>query len=228
MILIVSRKKSQGRDLANVLDYVGLLSYPTTLTEVFSEISPMYRAVVVIEPDFILDAKKFVETIHSYHKTIPVYAIYHDEIGEDGRYFTHCFKDNIYSSTMIYKMSDYARDNDIPRPGDYRLAGINASIELGEILYFDEKVNLTKTEAKILRFLMRSYPTPRKCETIIKYLYKPTKAPEPSSIRTHICKINAKFQEGFGDSLIASPEGQGYVIYTPVLKEKYKQEKLKV
>ena len=218
MILVVSRKKSHSRELVNILEIVGIVSYPVTSGEVFSEISPMYRAVVVIEPDFLFDVRHFIDTIHSYVKGMPVYALYQDKIGEEGRYFTECFTGNIFSSSMVNAMAKYAKRENLPCPGDYRLAGINATVDLGEILYFGKKINLTKTEAKILRFLIRSYPTPRKAETIIKYLYKPTKSPEPSSIRTHVCKINSKFKELFGEGIICSPESAGYVIYTPRVK----------
>lgn len=220
MILIIAQKKSYARELTNILDILGIISYPTTLTEAFREVSPMYRAVVVIDPDFLLDTKNFIDTVHSYVKSMPVYALYSKEVGKGAHYFTGYFMDNIMSKTFINKMVDYAKKNGIRCPGDYRLAGINANADLPEVLYFDRKVDLTKTEAKILRFLIRSYPEPRKCETIIKYLYKPTKAPEPSSIRTHICKINSKFENIFGDAIIRSPEGTGYVIYTPELKKR--------
>ena len=220
MILIVAHKKSYARELTNILDILGVISYPTTLAEAYREVSLLYRAVVVIDPDFLCDTKSFVDTIHSYVKSMPIYALYSKEIGKDAGYFTDYFMDNIMSKTFINRMAGYAKANGIPCPGDYRLAGINANADLPNVLYFDRNVNLTKTEAKILRFLIRSYPKPRKCETIIKYLYKPAKAPEPSSIRTHICKINSKFENIFGEAIIRSPEGTGYVIYTPELKKR--------
>ena len=223
MILIISRKKSAARNLTEALKTIGILSYPITASETFKEISPMYRAVVVIDPGFLADIKHFIDSIHSYVKNIPVYAVYTEPIGEEAKYFVNTISDRAYTGTLINDLADYLHDNSLPCVGDYRLAGINASADLGEVLYFDRHVDLTKTQSLILRFLLRSYPNPKKAETIIKYIYKPSKSPEPSSIRTHICKINESFKAIFGDPIIASPNGLGYVIYTPELKKRYQK-----
>ena len=128
---------------------------PATAKEAYSQASPFYRAILVYEPSFLFDVKGFIDTIHSYVKNIPIYALYAEKVGEEGVYFEDCFTDNIFSSSMIYRMEEIAVKKDLPCVGDYRLAGINASVNLKNVLYFDKPVNLTKTEKKILKFLTR-------------------------------------------------------------------------
>jgi hypothetical protein len=222
MLLIVSRRKNYSRELSNILGTVGILSYPVSATEALSEISPLYRAVVVIEPSFLYDAESFIESIRRYVGNMPVFALYYEKIGKESVYFNHAFLDNIFSETFLLVTQKHLEGLKLNSLGDYKLAGIDASVDKSSVLCFDESVELTKTETKILRFLIRSYPIPRSCQSIIKYLYAPTKAPEPSSIRTHVCKINAKFKDIYPETLICSYCGEGYIINTPELREGFK------
>lgn len=221
MVLVISQKKSRARDLCELFKYAGIPSYPITVAEAYNEISPMYRAVIIIEPSFICDVAEFIGSMRKYLSNIPYFAFYYSEIGPESSYFDDSFSGDSKSGNLLTRMLEYMEKGSFSLVGDYRLAGINASIDQNEVIYFDKTVNLSKTEKMILRFLIRSYPLPRKPEMIIKYVYKPSKAPDISSVRTHICKINAKFKSVHGEVLISSPKSAGYVIYTPILREKY-------
>ena len=67
----------------------------------------------------------------------------------------------------------------------------------------------------ILRYLIRSYPVPQNAERILKYAFKPTRAPEAASIRTHLSIMNKKFEKSIGRKMISLEPHRGYIILTP-------------
>ncbi len=221
MLLIISKKKSTAATIAEMIRYSGVVCYPAALSEGLSEIGTMYRAVVIIDPDEFPDPEDYIKRIRSYLSNIPIFALYSRKEFIHLPYFDESYTSLTYSATFISKLSEYSVKKGYSGIGDYRLAGINASPKLPSVTFFDKAVNLTKTEAMILRFLMRSYPIPRKPKAIIKYVYKPSCAPDEMSIRAHICGINKKFHRYIQRNLIKSPDRNGYVIYTPELMEKY-------
>ena len=85
----------------------------------------------------------------------------------------------------------------------------------GGVNYFDTRINFTKTEAMILRYLIRSYPLPKNAESILKYSFRPSRTPEPASIRTHISIMNKKLEAATGRRMIILEPGRGYLITTP-------------
>ncbi len=222
MLLIVSKRKSEATTIADMIRYCGVICYPATPTEALSEMGTLYRAVVIIDPDTLPDPEDYVNRLRSYLSSIPIFAIYNRKHFEKLPFFDGSYSSAVYSSTFIEKISNYALNKKMTSIGDYRLAGINATPDRPTITFFEKPLDLTKTEAMILRFLMRSYPIPRKPRSIIKYIYKPSKAPEETSIRTLICTINKKFAVYIGRNLIRSVNGEGYVVYTPELQEKYR------
>jgi len=223
MVLFISRRKSHAQNIVNMFKNLGFPSYSATPKEALSEISPMYRAVIVVDPTEIVSVDELVKRLHSYVADIPVFAIYPKEFLKDrSDCFAKCYDDSGYAGILASDIGKYASERGLYHIGDYRLAGINANPDLGDIRYFDKPISFTRTEALIIRLLMRSYPSPRKAKSIIKYIYKPSAAPEEGSIRTHICSINKKFFAAEGKNLIKSIGYDGYVIYTPEIKEKYK------
>ncbi len=221
MLLIVSRKKNAAQLIAEMIRYSGVLCYASTPSEALSEISTMYRAVVLLDPEELPDAEGFVKKIRSYLSSIPIFALYEDKDFPAFPYYDASFSAATYSASFLNKLIDHSRAKNLKCIGDYRLAGINASPNLSSIVFFNECLKLTRTEAMILRFLIRSYPTPQKSKNIIKYVYKPSHAPEECSIRTHICSINKKFLPFVGFNLIKAIPSSGYIIYTPELREIY-------
>ena len=216
MVLIVNRRKRDANAVGEMFHFMGILSHAATPTEALSEISLLYRAVIIMEPQTLPDAKDFVNRIKSYVRTMPVFAV-SDSI-EDFKYkdiFDGRYKFSIFSSTLAHNMIEVARSLGQPLIGDYRVAGINASCDSRYVTYFDRAIPFTKTEAMIVRILLRAYPLPLTSSKILKYAFRPSRSPEVASIRTHISSINKKFRELFDRNLVILVPESGYVISTP-------------
>lgn len=219
MILIIDRNKKRGETLAEIFHFMGVLSLYTQPSSAISELSPEYRAILISEPSGLPAPEDYVATLRRYSASIPIFAI----SGEECRYecFDGIFSDNISSSALVSAIVAYQEERELPSLGKYLLAGLDAGCDLGEVRYFSEGLGMTKTETMIIRYLIATYPTPASAEKILKHTHKPTKLPERSSIRTHISKINSKFEAIRGKSLIVSVPGEGYTVLTPELASKY-------
>lgn len=216
MILIVNRSKKLAASISQIFYHMGILSHATTPAEALSEISPLYRAVLVIEPDTLPDPQDFVKRVRSYAANVPIFSI-----SDDGpknihaHLFDQSYKMAIFSSILVYRMAEYCKKHRLPYIGDYRLAGINACCDMKCVEYFDEDMQISKTEAMVLRYLIRSYPNCQSAEKILKYAYKQTSYPQISSVKTCICVLNKKFHSMEQRELIFMSRGEGYQILTP-------------
>ena len=210
MILIISTKLKSAQSLAANFSYIGLLAHAIKPAEIKSEISPRYRAGIIINPEEMADAQSFLTAMRSYNRDLPVYAITDTEASDD-------FTDIFTTSTTAAKIASILLSNteEINAVGKYRLAGLDLSPALGINYYFFTPFNLTHSEAMIVRFLIRAYPSLTKIKDILKYSFRAGRMPEPSSVRTHISNINKKFREKFSRPLIVSSPGDGYTILTP-------------
>lgn len=216
MLLIISQSKKAARSVAETFHYMSILSYGTTPHEGLSEVSDLYRAVLILNPETFPDVMDYVNRIRSYISDIPVFAVLEDKAPPYySDIFDGCFTKPAFTPALAEKIIGYANERNRARIGDYYLAGFDASSSTVGVYYFHTKVNLTKTEAMILRFLIRGYPIPQRAESILKYAFKPSRAPEPSSIRTHLSLMNKKFEESIGRKMIGLEPGRGYVILTP-------------
>ena len=218
MILIIDKSRKRGQTLAEIFHYMGILSLYTSPNGAPSEISSEYRAILVSEPSELPDEADYITSLRRYSGKIPIFAI--SEGGCKKELFDLAFDDGISSSALVSEIIRYQEKNELPSLGKYLLAGLDAGCDLGEVRYFSEKLSFTKTETMIIRYLILMHPTFVSAKDIIKHSHKPAKAPEISSIRTHISKINSKFKGSRGKILITSEPGLGYAILTPLLKEK--------
>ena len=116
---------------------------------------------------------------------------------------------------FISRYRAFAGGIPVPLPGNYRLCGIDASVTKREVFYFDDVLHLTKTETAILRFLIRAYPLGLSAAEMLDMLFRPSKRPEASDIRTHISSMNKKFRDLTGRALIFMTPHIGYRISTP-------------
>ncbi len=216
MVLIVNRRKKDATYVSEIFHYMGILSHAATPSEALSEISLLYRAVIVMEPDTLPDPCDFVSRLRSYAGDVPIFAI-SDTIAEFGHkeIFNGTFKFSMYSSILAYRIAEYCKEKGLPYIGDYRLAGISAMCDSKRVTYFDTEIPFTKTETMILRFLIRAYPLPVNSLKILKYSFRPSRSPECASIRTHICSINKKFRSKTSYNLITLVPDKGYIIATP-------------
>ena len=214
MVLIISASKKKAQVISDIFYYMGVVSYAANPKEAWSEMSSLYRAALILDPEELADAESFVEKLRSYAASIPVFAISDNEKYNTDLY-DGCFKNSIYSSTLIEQIVRYQNDHRLPLTAHYRIAGIDASCDSERVTVFDKSTSFTKTETMILRYLIAAYPIPQSAKNIIKYAYKPTKKPEMASIRTHISVMNKKFREITGRNLFVGIEKEGYVVSTP-------------
>ncbi len=212
MILIVSRNKRRANQYSEMFHFMGILSHVATPYEAYGEISLIYRAVLVLEPDTLPDPANLIAGLKCY-TAVPIFSI--SEEGRGDRFahlFADAFREASFSGTVVAGMAEYSRKHRASHVGDYRLGGLNAAPDLPAVRYFDEDLSLTKTEAMILRYLIRTYPHPQKPSKILKYAYRPSRRPELSSVRAHICFINRKFRELTGRNLIGTVDDLGYTL----------------
>lgn len=216
MLLIISKSRRTARSISETFHYMSILSYAATAHEALSEISPLYRAVLIVNPEGFPDINDYVTRIKSYKSDMPVFAL--TESATPSYYpdvFDGVFTRPSFTPALAEKIISYANENSRARIGDYYLGGFDASSSTVGVNYFYTKVNFTKTEAMILRYLIRSYPVPQRADKIIKYAFRHSRAPEPASIRTHLSIMNKKMESCIGRRLITLEPGQGYFIMTP-------------
>jgi DNA-binding response OmpR family regulator len=225
MILVIDKEKRAARNLSDALSYMGFISIGSTPSEALSEISTIYRAVIITSVEALPDAEDYVRRLRSYAKSVPIYAIFDSPEGSKySHLFSASFKRGTYASRLAEGIIMHCDDNDLPPPGFYALAGIDISVDLRTPTYFFTPLPFTKTELMILRYLFRMYPNTVKSEKILKYAYRPSKRPDVANIRTHISIINKKFKEITGRNLVYQVFGKGYSILTPEVMESQKNE----
>ena len=216
MLLIISPNRKIAKSVADTFYFMSILGYGTTIHDALSEISELYRAVLIINPSNFPDIKDYVKRLKSYKSDIPVFALADEDVTSSyANIFDGYFTNATFTPALASKIIAYANKNNKAKIGDYRLAGFDASSSVVGVNYFHKKINLTKTEAMILRYLIRSYPVPQRAEDILKYAFRTSRAPEPSSIRTHISIMNKKFDTIIGRKMVVLSPHKGYRILTP-------------
>ncbi len=215
MILVISRSDKEGKIFAEIFHYMGIPSVVRRPHEALAEISPIYSAALIPRPDALPDIGEYVHKYHMFNLDVPLFAL-SGEIKNCAYipYFDGVYPENITSSRFVREISQICRDRGLHCPGEYRLAGIDASVTKPDVTYFGIPIHLTKTEVMILRYLMRAYPVPASPKSILTHAFRPSRRPELSNVRTHISVINKKFSSLVGRFLISqTPERDGYRIY---------------
>lgn len=219
MILIINKSRKEAESLAGAFRYMGIIARGETPERTTTEVSTLYRVILIVDPEKLPDECEYIARLRSYIGDIPIIALTGNHQSLKSQYAARVER-TITASKLYQTIRGICDSTAIALPGEYMLAGIDASIDRGVVTYFSEPISLTKTESLILRFLIRTYPLPVAPKVILKYVFSQTKTPEVSSIKTHICAINGKFKERIGRNLIVSIDG-GYVVMTPMLaKEK--------
>ena len=214
MILVINKSKKDARSLAEMFYIMGVIAYPVTPSEALSEISLLYSAAVVMNPSLLADKEDYVVRLRSY-ASVPIFAFCDEPDSADRIIFDGILKPTSYASSIFTAISSCNDSRGLRAPGIYRLSGIDASYALKTPIYFGKPLPLTKTEAMILRTLIRTYPYPMGAKDILKYAFRQGKTPEASNIRTHISVINRKYREITERNLITSTPHSGYLILTP-------------
>ena len=215
MILIIDKSKKNAMSISNMLFYMGILSRGISPSETFAELSPLYRAILVVSPNTFPSAPQFINKVRLYDSRIPIFAA-----GDADESYRHMFSHTFHSWNSIVELISNMLERimlmGLPQPGDYRLMGIDLSCDLAEAKFFtDCGLQFTRTEIMIIRLLFRSYPHSVSAENVLKYSFKDTCPPEISNVRTQISIINKKFRAVTGRNLIEMEVGKGYKIHTP-------------
>lgn len=219
MILIIDRTKRSATTLSDMFHFMGFISHAATPTEALSEISSIYRAVVITSPSAFPDISDFMKKLRSYAQNVPAFALLSEGEERFAPLFDQCFPCSTPSSNLALNIINYTEERYLPRLGRYAIAGIDVSLEFPTPTYFMKALPFTKTEIMILRFLIRTYPNPTSAEQILKYAYRPSRTPNVSNIRTHISVMNKKFRKISNQrTLINMVPSKGYVINSPKIK----------
>lgn len=219
MILIINKSRKSGNAVVEIFRYMGILARAELPDTALSEISLIYRAVLIMNPHTLPDEKDYLKVLRSYTGKTPIFAM-SDCVIQNANLYDMTFLDGITSSRLLQSILEYSDRNNCLLLGEYMLAGINASINLGGVTYYNDVLPLTKTETMILRLLIRAYPSPLTPKAILKYAFTQSKLPEEAGIRTHISSINKKFKAVSGNALITSLDSHGYIISTPQLNHR--------
>ena len=215
MILIIDTNKRRAESLSDIFYYMGILSRAASARESFTEISSLYKAVLISAPESFPDIKDFVHRLSEYSRA-PIYCITKSQNANAyGNLFRMIFHESIYSSLLATSIAEDLRAQGLPVIGTYRISGIDASCDRGEASSLGNSLPFTKTELMILRYLIASYPFPTSPKSILKYAFKPARQPDVSGIRTHVSVMNKKYRRILNRNLITSIPEQGYLISTP-------------
>lgn len=212
MILVIDRSKKAAVNLSDMFHYMGFISRGMQPHEALSEISALYRAIIVTSPSALPSAKDYMDKLRAYSGRTPVFGLLNDDEGAYAPLFDKCFKRNSYVSRTAISILEYTEERYLPRPGRYAIAGVDVSVEYRTATFFSDPLPLSKTERMVLRFLIRAYPNPVSAEKILAYAYRPSRMPAASNIRTHISSINKKYRVHTDFPLISNIPGEGYVI----------------
>lgn len=224
MVLIIDSAKRNARSVCDIFYYMGIPSFAASPSEALSEISPIYKAALILDPEKLADAGDFVTRLRRYNSLLPVFAISAEPMSKSMTHlFDGCYSESISSAKLVEEIIIYQINKHLPIIGNYKLAGINASCDTYTPTVFDKSINLTKTETMILRYLICTYPNPTSAQDILKYAFKQTKKPELASIRTHISVMNKKFRDVRGRNLFLGIPGVGYVVSTPEILSEIKK-----
>ena len=215
MILIISNTPSRGEVYANALRYFGLVTFIETPTRALSEISPSISAVIIATPNAIADEGDYVNRIKSYNRSVPVFAIKDGDV----KAYDLCIPRDTSPPLVYEAMQEYMRSSGLKPLGKYKLAGLDISIGQRVQSYSFLDIKFTDTELFILRYLIRAFPIRQRACDILKYAYPKRSQSCEAVVRTHISKINKKFEIITGRYLITSVSGEGYLIDTPIKPE---------
>ena len=220
MLLIIDKSKASARKLADTLYYFGLPTLAATPREACSKLNFEFSAIILLSPSGLADIPDFVSHIRSAAISTPIFALSDKpSFFEYSAYFDGVYKSG-YVSELIDNIREYCKSHSLKIPGNFRIAGLDASITLPECTYLWRDISLTKTEKMILRVFIATYPRPLSARDVLNLAFKKSKVPEPSNVRAHLSIMNKKFREIIGHNLFGfSTFESAYRILTPEVLE---------
>ena len=213
MILIIDNDTVLTHALSEIFNFAGI---PTTIAERYRQVAhpDRYRAVIFTSPEDDSDAL----AARAQLSRSSLIAVFREHREKSKLYDRVVFARSI-SSGLTRTVAEVQSELSLPSSLEYRLSGIDASVELKNVCYyFDTPIKLTRTECMILRFAIASFPVPVTSRQIAHHVFRRDRMPDESNVRTHICSLNKKFMSAVGRRIISSSEG-GYTVLTPVTAE---------
>lgn len=207
MILITDIDKTRRETVAEMFYYMGIPAGTADPDEVLATIGEEYSALLFTSPSLTPDEEYICTRVRELEMTTIV-AISE----QDNDIFDLVFPLGARSSDIAAAVSEHRRTRGLCPLGHYECMGINASCDGGTPSYLGEPLPLTRTEAMILRYLIKTYPRPVSPHDILRVAFRPSRAPEPSSVRTHISIMNKKLRNILGRALTEPGGRGGYVL----------------
>lgn len=218
MILVIDKSRKNANSIAELFFYMGFIAHAITPGELAAEFTPKYHAIIFSDPEGYGDYTEYVRNITKYIGKTPVFAI-SDAPLERPDVFALVFRNNVYSTTVATGIINYCKSNLLYAIGDYEIGCVNASAGLDCAYYYSKKVILTKSELKVVRFFLASYPSVMSAKAIIKYIFPKLTFPDSTALRNHICSVNKKFRDVIGRNLIVNIPGTGYILNTNSVRQ---------
>jgi len=209
MLLIIAKAKDAANDLSDMLNFMGILSEAQTPLRAVEEISEKHRAILCLLPEKIYDEEKYLESLRTLSPAAPIFAIGKTNFPEG---FDKVLPENLSAAEIFDTVFCYCENNGLRLPGEYKLGELDLSVRRKKPSYKNEILAFTKTELMILRTLITFSPSPLKPRDFLRFAFRAKRAPEETSVRTHISIINKKWGKISGRNIILNLEKQGYVI----------------
>lgn len=220
MVLIIGQKYKNATTLSDFFYYMNIVSFPCTPSVALGEISNLYHAVLIAEPNDLPDTADFVRKLRS-QASVPIFAISTNPKDCRSPYvFDKIFSNSILSGNLAVQMLMYIRGKGLREFGNYIRRGLDIRFTQRTPAYLLKNLTLTKNERLILSYLIVARHEPQHPTKILKYAFPHNRKPSIGCVRSHIYKINRKFQEQTGRRIVASNPGVGYnVIEYPIYGE---------
>lgn len=213
MILVVDKSRKNANYITELMFYMGFIAHAATPGEVANEFTPKYHAIIFSDPLAYGDYTDYIKGIRKYIGNTPIFAISQAPL-QSPEVFADVFRNNVYSTTVVNGIIDYAKKNNIQPIGEYEVGFINAKAGLDSAYYYSTEIPLTKSELKVVRFFLASYPAVMNARSIIKYIFPKLVFPDSTALRNHISSVNRKFRAVIERNLITNIPGEGYILNT--------------
>ena len=229
MILFIYRSKTQGNNIADHFNRMGVPSLVTSPENAIHNISNKYLGIVVSIPrdDYKIYDAEFVHSLKIYSLGAPIFAICDPDDLEKVEHlyaYDEIFTTDMNFSGILKGIQLHQYYNDLPRTGVYRLSGLDVSLNLENPLFYFNEFSLTHNEKMVLRTLIRMFPSSISSKDILNHSLKRANQPDASIIRTIICSVNKKFKEKFNRKVIEISEDKGgYTIITSKMIQERKK-----
>ena len=159
MILIVDKIQSRAAIASDMLYYMGILSCPITPDKALAEINNRYRAVLIMNPEQIDKVDELAISVRRFSLGAKIFAISQSSEINSSLHglFDKTFAAGGLNADVVSEIIRFGAPGHTCRIGTYRALGIDASISLDSVRFFDTDIHFTRTETMIIRYLILRY-----------------------------------------------------------------------